>query len=98
MECQAIAEPAVVRECHVDMCLGLKKYFTWSSPGERSGTRGFSSESKTDLRSLWLERHTELFIREAFGEFQKRILEMVCCSTASEELRGNCNLELKEES
>ena len=28
----------------------------------------------------------------------KRILEMVCCSTASEEPRGNCNLALKEES
>ena len=27
----------------------------------RSGTRGFSSESKTNLRSPWLERHTELF-------------------------------------
>ena len=45
-----------------------------------------------------LERHTELFFREAFAEFQRKILEMVCCSTASEELRGNCNLELKEES
>ena len=59
---------------------------------------GISSESKTNLRSLWLERHTELFFREAFAEFQKRILVMVCCSTATEELRGNCNLELKEES
>ena len=38
-----------------------------------------------NLRSLWLERHTELFFREGFAEFQKRILEMVCCSTASEE-------------
>ena len=32
-----------------------------------------------------LERHTELFFRGAFAEFQKRILEMVCCSTASDE-------------
>ena len=31
-------------------------------------------------------------------QIQKRILEVVCCSTASEEPRGNCNLELKEES
>ena len=52
-----------------------------------------------NLRSLWLERHTELFFREAFAEFQKRILEMVCCcSTASEEPCGNCNLEMREES
>ena len=58
---------------------------------------GFSSESKTNQRSLWLERHTELLFREAFAEFQKRILEMVCCSTASEETRGNCNPELKVE-
>ena len=36
------------------------------------------------------------FLREASAEFQKRILEMVCCSTVSEESRGNCNLELKE--
>ena len=38
----------------------------------------------------------ELFFREAFAEFQKRILEMVCCSTASKEPRANYNLELKE--
>ena len=31
---------------------------------------GFSSELKTNLRSLWLQRHTELFFREAFAEFQ----------------------------
>ena len=84
------------------MCFGLKRYFTWSSPRERSksrqsGTRGFSSESKTNLRSLWLERHTALFFREAFAEFQKRILEMVFCSTASEP-RENYNLELREKS
>ena len=80
-----------------------KKYFTWSSPRQssksrRSGTMGFSLESKSNLRSLCLERHTELFCREAFAVFHKRILEMVCCSTASEEPRGNCKLEIKEES
>ena len=33
------------------MCLGLKRYFTWSmSKSRRSGTRGFSSESKKNLR------------------------------------------------
>ena len=37
-----------------------------------------------------------LVFREKFAEFQKRILEMVCYSTASEEPHGNCNLELKE--
>ena len=42
--------------------------------------------------------HGIVFLREAFAEFQKRIVEMVCCSTASEEPLGNCNLELKEES
>ena len=83
--------------------LGLKRYFTWSCPRERSksrrsGTSGFSSESKMSLRSLWLERHTELFFREAFAEFQKRILEMVCCSTASKEPPRNYNKEMKEES
>ena len=39
-----------------------------------------------------------IVFREAFAVFQKRILEMICCSTASEEHRGNYNLELKEES
>ena len=39
-----------------------------------------------------------IVFREAFAEFTKRILEMVCRSTASEEPRGNYNLELKEES
>ena len=39
-----------------------------------------------------------IVFREAFAEFQKRILEMVCCATASEEPPGNYNLELKEES
>ena len=27
---------------------------------------------KDESESLWLERHTELFFREAFAEFQKR--------------------------
>ena len=67
----------------------LKRYFIWSSPGERCKSRGFSSESKTNLRSPWLVRNTELFFREASEEFQKRILDMGCCSTASEEPRGN---------
>ena len=87
-----------------------RRYLPWSEKGfhlekskrnfqfEAEWHEGFSSESKTNLRSLCLERHTELFFREAFGQFQKRILEMVCCSTASEEHRGNYNLELKEES
>ena len=64
---------------------------------EAKWREGIFLESKTNLRSLWLERHTESFFREAFAEFQKRILEMVCFSTASEEPRGNCNLELREE-
>ena len=103
MERRAIAGPMVAQDCPIDMCLGLKRYFAWSSPSERSkskrsGARGFSSESKTNLRSLWLERHTELFFREAFAEFQKRILEMACCGTAAKGSRGNCNLELQEES
>ena len=42
--------------------------------------------------------YKELFLREPFAEFQMRILEMICCSTASDEPRGNYNLELKEES
>ena len=93
----------VARECHVDMYLGLKRYFTWSRPRERSnsrrsGMREFSSKSKMNLRSLWWVRHMELCLREASAEFQKRILEMVCCSTASEEPRGNYKLELKEDS
>ena len=37
------------------------------------------------------------FFRKAFEETQKRILEMVCCSTASEEPLEYCNPELKEE-
>ena len=84
----------------MDMCLRLRRYFIWSSPREksksrRSGTRGFASESKANLRSLWFELHTELFFREVCEEFQKRILEMACWSTASEEPRRNYNLELK---
>ena len=72
--------------------LWSEKYFTWSTPRERtksrrSGTRGFSSESKTNLRS------PTCFFREAFEEFHKRILEMVSCSTSSEEPRENYNLE-----
>ena len=39
-----------------------------------------------------------IVFREAFAEFQTRILDMVCCSTASEEPLGNYNLELKEKS
>ena len=39
-----------------------------------------------------------IVFREAFAEFQKRFLDLVCRSTASEEPRGNYNLELKEES
>ena len=33
---------------------------------------------------------------EASAEFQKRILAMVCCSTASKGSRGNYNLELRD--
>ena len=51
----------------------------------------------SDFPRPWWVRHTELF-REASAELQKRILEMVCCSTASKGPRGNCNLEVKEES
>ena len=36
--------------------------------------------------------------RGIVAEFQKRILVVGFCSTALEELRGNYNLELKEES
>ena len=36
----------IAQECHVDMCFGLKRHFTWSSPRERStskriGMKGF---------------------------------------------------------
>ena len=41
-------------------------------------------------RNCFFEKHSQ--------SSKKRILETVCCSTASEEHRGNCNLELKEES
>ena len=42
--------------------------------------------------------HGIVFSRSIRQSSKKGILEMVCCSTASEEPRGNYNLELKEDS
>ena len=83
------------------MCLGLRRYFYLEQ-----------SKSKIQVEAKWHEgiffgikdeseiavvgTPPELFFREAFADFQKRILEMVCCSTASEESRWNYNLELRE--
>ena len=105
-EWQAIAEPTVVRECHVDFWFGLKKV-SYLEPSKRTvhfelkWIEGIYLGIK-DESEIVVARHTELFffffLREASAEFQNRILSMVCCSAASKFPWELHNLELREKS
>ena len=71
----------------------------YRSKSRRSGHEGIflGIENESEIAVVGTP-HGIVFFEKHSQSSKKRILETVCCSTASEEHRGNCNLELKEES
>ena len=92
-----------VRECRVGVCLGLKRYFTWSSPRERSKSRrkwheGIFLGIKDESEIAGVRTHTEFLSRSIRRVPREDSGDDMLFKSIREEPRGNCNLELKEES